>query len=145
MVIFIIVTVCLTLFTAFFYPEYLFYCIKNKFSLWCSIIVIYPLFSVFPQEIVYRGFLFERYKEVFKSEKLLMHLSALFFSFAHIIYMNPVAIILTLGGGYLFSWTYMRTKSILLVSIEHALYGLAIFSLGLGRFFYFGFEKMTLS
>ena len=33
---------------------------------------------------------------------------------------------------------YQRTGSLLVVSIEHALYGITIFAIGLGRYFYHG-------
>ena len=41
-------------------------------------------------------------------------------------------------GGYIFASTYKKTKSLLIVSIEHALYGNTIFFLGLGWFFWGG-------
>jgi hypothetical protein len=52
--------------------------------------------------------------------------------------------ILTFFGGYLFAYTYAKTRSLLLVSIEHALYGCLLYTIGLGRFFYTGFEKLLL-
>ena len=54
----------------------------------------------------------------------------------HIVFMNPVAVLLSLVGGFLFSATYSKTKSLLWVSVEHSLYGMLIFTLGLGKFFY---------
>jgi len=140
--VFLPVSLVLLAFTIYFYPTHLFYCIRQRFTVWCSIIALYPLLSVIPQEIIYRGLLFERYSQLFGSEKSALHLSALAFSFAHIIYLNPVALLLTLGGGYLFAWTYKRTGSILLVSFEHAMYGCMLFSIGLGRFFFYGFDKL---
>jgi membrane protease YdiL (CAAX protease family) len=102
--------------------------------------VIYPLLSVYPQELIYRAFLFHRYTRQLKNEKNIIHLSAIAFSFGHIIYFHPLSIILTLFGGYLFAWTYSRTHSLLAVSFEHALYGCLLYAIGLGRFFYTGFE-----
>lgn len=34
--------------------------------------------------------------------------------------------------------TYRRARSLLAASIEHALYGMLVFSVGLGRFFFHG-------
>lgn len=140
--IYLVILPLLYLFTMYFYPDTLFYCIRHKFRLWCIIMIIYPVFSVFPQEVIFRAFLFRRYSGIVSSERTLIHLSAIVFSFAHIIYFNPVAMLLTLGGGYLFAWTYSKTGSLMLVSLEHALYGCTIFSIGLGRFFYAGFDKI---
>jgi hypothetical protein len=41
-------------------------------------------------------------------------------------------------GGVLFSKTWEDTGSLFLVSLEHALYGCWIFTLGLGEWFYEG-------
>ena len=39
-------------------------------------------------------------------------------------------------GGWLFARRYQRTRSLLTVSVEHALYGVLIFTIGLGDLFY---------
>ena len=44
------------------------------------------------------------------------------------------ALLLTLPGGALFAWTYLRTKSTLAAGMEHALYGFWAFFVGLGWF-----------
>jgi hypothetical protein len=41
-------------------------------------------------------------------------------------------------GGLLFVSTYLRTRSLLAVVWEHALYGIALFTVGLGRYFVTG-------
>jgi len=45
---------------------------------------------------------------------------------------------LTLPSGWLFADTYRRSESLLAASIEHALYGGFLFTVGLGRHFYNG-------
>jgi membrane protease YdiL (CAAX protease family) len=140
--IFAVIMVVLLIFTRLLYPESLFFCIKNHFSVWCSLMIVYPLLSVYPQELIYRAFLFHRYGRLCNSESSVVHLSALAFSFGHIIYFHPVSLLLTFFGGYLFAWTYRKTRSLLAVSIEHALYGCLLYTIGLGRFFYTGFDKL---
>jgi uncharacterized protein len=140
--VFALMTIVLTLFTYLFFPDFLFYCPKHHFSLWISLMVIYPLLSVYPQELIYRAFLFHRYRPLLQSEKSLIHLSAMAFAFGHIIYFHPISMILTFFGGYLFAWTYAKTQSLLAVSFEHALYGCLLYTIGLGRFFYTGFDKL---
>ena len=140
--IFIFVAALLLLFTALVYPQYLFYCPRNHFSVWVWLMIVYPLLAVYPQELIYRAFLFHRYGEVVRRKRSLIHLSAIAFSFGHIIYFHPLSIVLTFFGGYLFSWTYFKTRSLLAVSFEHALYGCLLYTIGLGQFFYTGFDKL---
>ena len=78
-----------------------------------------------------------------RRKRYLIHLSAIAFAFGHIIYFHPLSIVLTFFGGYLFSWTYFRTRSLLAVSFEHALYGCLLYTIGLGRFFYTGFDTLV--
>lgn len=139
---FAVIALGLLLFTALVYPHALFNCPRNHFSLWLSLMVIYPLLAVYPQELIYRAFLFHRYGELLPKKRHLIHLSATAFAFGHIIYFHPLSIILTFFGGYLFSWTYFKTRSLLAVSFEHALYGCLLYTIGLGQFFYTGFDQL---
>ncbi len=143
LLIFVALVIVLGCFTYWFYPDFLFYCPRHHFPLWLTLMVIYPLFSVYPQELIYRAFLFHRYGSRLRNEKNAIHLSAIAFAFGHVIYFHPLSIILTFFGGYLFAWTYARTRSLLAVSFEHALYGCLLYTIGLGRFFYTGFDKLV--
>ncbi|OQX09541.1 MAG: hypothetical protein BWK76_22045 [Desulfobulbaceae bacterium A2] len=115
-------------------PEYLFDYPRHKTGTWLFIMVFYPLLAVYPQELFYRAFLFRRYRPLFPSDQAMVFASALTFGFAHIIYGNIPAVLLTLVGGYLFAVTYQRSQSILLVSLEHALYGCLLYTIGMGQF-----------
>ncbi|MFF5085540.1 CPBP family intramembrane glutamic endopeptidase [Actinoplanes sp. NPDC000266] len=99
--------------------------------LWLAICIGYPLLSVYPQELLYRGFLMHRYPYGPAA-------SAVAFGFVHLLFGNILAVAATLAGGWLFARRYQRTGSLLVVSVEHALYGITIFTIGLGRFFYHG-------
>ena len=102
------------------------------------ILVLYPVFSVYPQELIYRTWFFHRYAPLFRGQRMMIGVNALLFGYMHIIFHNPVAVILTLAGGVLFAKTYLKSGSTLLVSIEHSLYGGLIFTTGLGHHFFFG-------
>jgi membrane protease YdiL (CAAX protease family) len=65
-------------------------------------------------------------------------LSAIAFSFAHIVFRNPWAILFTFVGGLMFASTYLKTRSNLAASVEHALYGCFVFTIGIGQYFYAG-------
>lgn len=118
-------------------PEWFFQFPIQRPIIWLLVMLLYPFLSAYPQELVYRTFLFHRYKNLFP-KKAIFWVSVVSFSFLHIIFDNWVAVTFTLGGGYLFTKTYDETKSLAVTSIEHAIYGCIVFTVGLGRFFYEG-------
>jgi membrane protease YdiL (CAAX protease family) len=58
--------------------------------------------------------------------------SAFLFAFAHIVYDNWIAVILAFVGGLLFAFTYAKTRSTLTCVVEHSVWGILLFTLGLG-------------
>ncbi|OON65836.1 CPBP family intramembrane glutamic endopeptidase [Hymenobacter sp. CRA2] len=102
---------------------------------WLVLLVLYPLLSVYPQELIYRAFFFRRYRRLFPAKQLRVWVSAAVFALLHVIYLNWLAVLLTFVGGWFFAQTYARTRSLRLVWLEHALYGMLLFTLGLGAFF----------
>jgi membrane protease YdiL (CAAX protease family) len=128
----------LTLAVRVFAPR-LFLNMPRRFPLfWALVMVLYPLLSVVPQTLVYRAFLFERYREIFRGEAALILASGATFAWLHIALRNWIAPFLTLPAGLLFAWRYARTRSVAASAFEHALYGCAVFTLGLGAYFYTG-------
>jgi len=122
----------------FLRPDLLFNFVRRAPLLWGFVMVLYPIASVYPQGIIYRAFLFHRYRAVFPNTMLLILASAAAFSFVHIIFRNPIAIVLTFTGGLLFAWRYQQSGSLFVSSLEHALYGCLMFTIGLGEYFYKG-------
>lgn len=110
----------------------LFNVMLNKPLQWLVILFIYSFFSVYPQELIYRTFFFKRYSMLFKSDNLFVFINAILFSLAHIFFKSSLVLFLTFLGGLLFAITYKQTKSTVLVSIEHAIYGCWLFTVGMG-------------
>ncbi|WP_299335505.1 CPBP family glutamic-type intramembrane protease [uncultured Psychroserpens sp.] len=110
----------------------LFVVLLNKPILWIIILFVYSFFSVYPQELIYRTFYFKRYQNLFKDQYLFMFLNASVFSLAHLFFGNGLVIILTFVGGLLFAFTFKKTTSTLMVSVEHAIYGSWLFTVGMG-------------
>ncbi len=106
-------------------------------DIWALVMCLYPIFSALPQEIIGRTFFFHRYGEIFRSEGAMIAASTLSFAFMHIIFQNWIALVFCLVGGYLFSHTYAKTRSLTAVWLEHSVYGCLIFTSGLGFFFFF--------
>ncbi|MFD9704193.1 CPBP family intramembrane glutamic endopeptidase [Lentzea sp. NPDC059081] len=118
------------------FPDQLFALPKEQPLLWLAVLVFYPLFSVYPQELVFRAFLFERYGPAFGTWTVAA--SAAAFGFVHIVFGSWVSVVLSAAGGWLFATRYRRTRSLLAASVEHALYGVLVFTVGLGQFFFHG-------
>ncbi|MDN4502762.1 CPBP family intramembrane metalloprotease [Alteromonadaceae bacterium BrNp21-10] len=118
-----------------FEPNQIFYLPSNRPYSWLALLVVYPLFSALPQELIFRTFLFHRYKTIIPRKKHRVWLSSLCFGFAHIFYANWLAILLSTVAGYVFCKTYAQSRSTILVAVEHSLWGLWIFTLGLGGYF----------
>jgi hypothetical protein len=119
-------------------PDRLFELPRERPLLWAAIVVFYPLVSVYPQELLFRAFQLYRYQPLFPDPRWAALAGAAAFGFAHIIFGNVLAVVLTLAGGWLFARRYQRTRSLFVVSVEHAAYGLLIFTVGLGSSFYHG-------
>lgn len=130
---FIVLAVITIIFVWFTNKENLFVVLINKPKLWLMILFFYTFFSVYPQELIYRTFFFQRYQSLFKNEFLFIIINAIVFSLAHIFFKNSLVLFLTFIGGIIFAYTYKKTKSTVLVSIEHAIYGCWLFTVGMGN------------
>ena len=119
-------------------PERFLQFMLTNTGMWVLVMIFYPILSVYPQELIYRSFIFHRYKNLFNNNIAMILASAVAFGYVHIIFNNWVAVILSTFGGLIFATTYHRFKSLGLVCIEHALYGCFIFTVGLGWYFYRG-------
>ncbi len=126
---------------AHFLPDRLFAFPSERPQLWAMVMVLYPLLSVIPQELVFRPFFFARYKPLFPRPWLMLAASAIAFGFAHVLFQNWISVLMCMAGGLMFAITYQRTRSLALVWFEHALYGCFIFTIGLGVYFYHGSVK----
>jgi membrane protease YdiL (CAAX protease family) len=58
---------------------------------------------------------------------------------------NQVAMLLATAGGVLLSFTWHRSRSLLLVGIEHWLYGAFLLSTGIGGMFANGIRFVSLA
>jgi len=132
-IMFVVIALTTTAFVWFTEPKALFYVPRTNIPLLLGILFIYTFLSVWPQEVIYRTFFFERYGSLFKSKPLFVFVNAIVFSLAHIFFKSTLVTILTFIGGILFGLTYLKYRSTTLVSIEHALYGNWLYAVGLGQ------------
>ena len=107
------------------------------------IMLLYPLFSVAAQELVYRTFYFHRYGPLFGEQAwLAVVANGLLFGFAHIVVRSEFAIVATALGGMLLASRYVVSRSYWVVFIEHTIWGWLIFTIGLGRYFFTGVSNL---
>lgn len=133
---FAIIASLLTLYVVLIEPGIALTILRHNPALWALTMIAYPVLSVVPQEIIYRAFYFHRYSSLFANKSISIVTNAALFAFAHILFRNWVAVIGSFVAGLLWATTYLGSRSLLVVSIEHALYGNFVFTLGIGYYFY---------
>lgn len=131
----IIVSVLLIWFTWWIFPDLLLYYPRENFEKYLITFFLYPFASVIPQELIYRVYYFHRYKNIIPERFLLMLSNAMIFGLTHWIYANWVAPIASFLVSWIFIYSYLKSKSLLNVSLEHYFYGLIMFTIGFGYFF----------
>jgi hypothetical protein len=119
-------------------PERLFELPRQEPLIWVMVMLFYPLLSVYPQELIFCGFLFHRYAPVFGTGNGFVAASAASFGFVHVIYGHWLSVVLTTFLGAVLARRYAATRSLAVVWFEHAIYGTLAFTVGLGSFFYNG-------
>lgn len=130
---FLFIAVALSLFMYISNPEKLYYVVLTKPKVWGFFLGVYTLFSVLPQEFLYRTFFFKRYEDLFHNSNLFILVNAGLFSLGHLFFGNTLVMFITFIGGLLFAYTYSKTNSTLFVIIEHALYGSCLYTVGMGE------------
>ncbi|HDZ34841.1 MAG TPA: CPBP family intramembrane metalloprotease, partial [Pseudoalteromonas sp.] len=107
---------------------------RNSFNDWLLLLLLYPILSVIPQELIFRTYFFHRYKRIMPKKAVRIIVSASVFALAHIVYANWIAVGLAFLGGLLFAYTYAQSRSTFVCVIEHSLWGLWMFTLGIGSY-----------
>jgi hypothetical protein len=107
-------------------------------GLWLAGLLLYPLLSAWPQEVVFRLYFFHRYQPLFGGTTWQVAATEVAFGFLHAVYPSLLAAILSLPAGVLLALTYRRTRTMGPVWLEHSIYGLLLFTIGLGEYFYDG-------
>lgn len=121
------------------HPDRLFSFPLERFDRWATVMILYPILSVLPQEMIYKTLFFGRYARLFgQGYWFPLVASAMTFGYMHIMLGNIVAVAATALAGLLISHSYLKHRSLALASFEHALYGCWIFTVGMGIYFYTG-------
>ena len=108
---------------------------KNYFVLWVLVMLFYPVFSVIPQEIIFRVLFFERYSCLFKNQFMYVVLNSIIFAYIHLVFHNFHAFFITLITSPIFAYAYVN-KSFKTCFLVHTIGGQLVFTYGLGKYFY---------
>jgi membrane protease YdiL (CAAX protease family) len=118
-------------------PESLFALARQQPFLWLAVVLLYPVLSALPQELLFRPLFFRRYRPILPRRGADVCNAALF-SLAHLMYWSWIVAVLTFAGGLVFAWAYRRRRSFPLAVALHAVAGVVLFTAGMGMFFYSG-------
>jgi membrane protease YdiL (CAAX protease family) len=138
----VLAAAALTVVTLVLAPESLLALPRLRPRFWLAVMLLYPVVSVYLQEVIFRAFFFHRYGALFTSERGLVVASAAAFAHAHLVMRNIPALVLTFLGGLMFAGGYARTRALALPCLEHALLGDFVFTIGLGSFFFDGARSL---
>lgn len=110
-------------------------CIAGPFySVWGTFVPFYLFLSAPIQEFLFRGFLLaEMRASGIERGWVFVLVSALSFSFIHIIYGDWLTMLVTFLGGLVWGVVYYRVPNLAGVSLSHALFGLLALLGGLAR------------
>ena len=112
----------------------------TKYYFTSVLLLFYLLFSVIPQEIIFRFLFFYKYNDYFNKFEIPL-LNSLVFSFCHLIYFDIYILLFSFFGNLLFTFNYMQNKSLLVVIVEHFLLGQTLIILGFFDNFNFSLIK----
>ena len=112
----------------------------KKYYFMSILLLFYLIFSVIPQEIIFRFLFFYKYKDYFNKLEILL-LNSSVFSICHLIYLDIYILLFSFFGNLLFTFNYMKNKSLLVVIVEHFLLGQTFIILGFFDNFNFSIIK----
>lgn len=130
--------VALAALTAALRPDLLFGFPRERPGIWAMVMLLYPLLSVAPQEFIFRTFFMQRYRPLFGNGPRMLLWNALAFGWAHVFFLNWIAPPLSVAAGFLLAHSWLRSRNFGIVCLEHAFYGWAVFTTGIGWYFYTG-------
>ena len=137
-IVFIGISIFLGIFTYLIFEDRFFVFPINRPNAALTFMLMYPLLGALPQEIIFKSFFFHRYRPIFRGPMSLIILNGLSFGLYHLWYANIIAPVFSIFAGMILGYRYWKTKSLLIITIEHSLMGIALYVIGLGWFFYSG-------
>ncbi len=110
---------------------------RQRPVLFAIVSVGYPVLSVTFQEVLFRVYFLRRYQRIFERPMTLIVMNGIIFGWAHIFFTSNWALFYSTIGGAVLMYQYYRYRCFAFIWLEHSLYGLMIFTLGGGMYFYY--------
>lgn len=104
--------------------------INNSALAW-QFYLFFILISASAQEFLYRGYLFYLFSEVRLNWWTSVIISALLYSFVHMIYFDIPTLLLTFGVGVIWGINYAKYRNLYSVFLSHAILGTVAIAVGL--------------
>ena len=99
---------------------------------WSLFFPFYIIISCPAQEFIYRSFLFAVFRQYNNNNSnLYVAVSALSYSFMHIIYLDAITLIVSLGAGVIWAAIYQKHPNFWGVALSHAILGSVSIIIGL--------------
>lgn len=89
-------------------------------------ILAYIFLSSPVQELIFRGYLTWRLRQVFAHKPTIMIISSLLFTFAHLPFYSPLLLLVSAAMGIIYIQIYLKEKNLLAPIISHSLVGAAM-------------------
>lgn len=127
-------------FVLLFQPATFFDLPREHTGLWFAFVLLYPVLSVLPQELIYRVYIFETHTYLLNPPFAALLTSAIFFAWVHIVFAGWLAVVSSFAAGLALGWNYLQNRdapgAIWPLALEHSLYGQIVFSIGLYQHFF---------
>ncbi|MFT4015285.1 MAG: CPBP family glutamic-type intramembrane protease [Paracoccus sp. (in: a-proteobacteria)] len=133
----LITTLIGALILSFARPGAIFNMARNRPEFMLVVWCLYPILSALPQELIFRPLFFHRYAAILPTGRAAIALNAAVFSFAHLMYWSWIVAVMTFLGGWWFARAYLRFGFPAVWAL-HAVAGNALFTVGMGVYFYSG-------
>lgn len=88
-----------------------------------SRIIIYTFITVPVQELIFRGYITWRIKEVYQNPREIESISIAIFTLAHLPFHSPLILVVTFLMGLVYIKNYLKYQNIYTVIISHAIVG----------------------
>lgn len=87
------------------------------------ILISYALLSAPLQEVVFRGIIIRRLELIVKNKWLIIGISAFLFALVHVMFLNPMLVVVTFIGGLVWGWLFMRYGNLWPIQVSHSVLG----------------------
>jgi membrane protease YdiL (CAAX protease family) len=87
------------------------------------ILTSYALLSAPLQEVVFRGIIIRRLQVMTQNKWVIIGISSVLFALVHVMFWNPMLVVVTFLGGMVWGWLFMRYGNLWPIQVSHSVLG----------------------